>query len=161
MNRICHKDSFNAVYMQHGVMDNSFTWIIHESSDSIAYQVYEQGYDVFMGNFRGIFPRRMVEGKDFKDYWKYTIDDLAIGDIAAFIDTIYKTKVKELKAIHYKGSEMSEEDIDKEIESKLKITYIGHSLGGMVLPIYIIHQKRQNKPHHLTAAILLSPAGIH
>jgi hypothetical protein len=25
------------------------------------------------------------------------------------------------------------------IDEKLKITFIGHSLGGMVLPMYLIH----------------------
>lgn len=35
---------------------------------------------------------------------------------------------------------MSDEEIVKEIKSKLTITYIGHSLGGMTLPMYIIKQ---------------------
>ena len=46
------------------------------------------------------------------------------------------------------------------IDEKLKITFIGHSLGGMVLPMYLIHQKLQKRPHYLNHAILLSPAGL-
>ena len=42
----------------------------------------------------------------------------------------------------------------------MKITYVGHSLGGMVLPMYLIHQKLRNLPHLLSHAILLSPAGL-
>ena len=80
----------------------------------------------------------MAEGKDPNQYWNYNVDDLANGDIAAFIETIYKTKVEELKEIHYRDSDMTDQEIEDDIESKLKITYIGHSLGGMVLPIYII-----------------------
>ena len=34
-------------------------------------------------------------------------------------------------------------------------------MGGMTLPIYIIHSNKNNKPHNLSQAILISPAGIH
>ena len=33
----------------------------------------------------------------------------------------------------------TQEEIEKVIKEKLKITYVGHSLGGMVLPMYLIH----------------------
>ena len=49
----------------------------------------------------------------------------------------------------------------KDIEDKLTITYVGHSLGGMTLPMYIINQKIRKEKHYLSNAILLSPAGIH
>lgn len=44
---------------------------------------------------------------------------------------------------------------------KLKITYIGHSMGGMTLSMYVIISKLEKKPHYLSKAILLSPAGSH
>ena len=34
-------------------------------------------------------------------------------------------------------------------------------MGGMTLPIYLIHSNLVGKPHHLSQAVLLSPAGIH
>ena len=34
-------------------------------------------------------------------------------------------------------------------------------MGGMTLPIYVIHSNRSKRPHGLHQAILLSPAGIH
>ena len=34
-------------------------------------------------------------------------------------------------------------------------------MGGMTLPIYVIHCKSTGKPHGLSQAVLLSPAGIH
>ena len=34
-------------------------------------------------------------------------------------------------------------------------------MGGMTLPIYVIHSNSVGKPHNLAQAILLSPAGIH
>ena len=120
-------------------MDSSFTWVVHGPSVSIGYQVHDAGFDVFLGNVRGIYPRRLAEGKDLKSYWRYSIDHFARFDVQAFLRTIHETKVKELKEIYYKDSQLSDEEITKEISEKLKITYIGHSLGGMVLPMYVIH----------------------
>jgi len=47
------------------------------------------------------------------------------------------------------------------VSKKLKITYVGHSLGGMLLPMYIIYSKLENRDHKLSKAISLSPAGTH
>ena len=82
MNRICNQKSYNAVYFQHGVVDNSFTWVVHGPTDSIAYQAHEAAnFDVFMGNFRGIYPRKMAPGQDYSSYWKYNLDHFAKYDI--------------------------------------------------------------------------------
>ena len=80
----------------------------------------------------------MAEWKYTRTYWDYNIDHLAKYDIQAFIKTIYDTKMKELKEIHYKNSMMSDEELNQIIKSKLTITYVGHSLGGMTLPMYLI-----------------------
>ena len=34
-------------------------------------------------------------------------------------------------------------------------------MGGMTLPIYIIHRNTVGKPHHISEAVLMSPAGFH
>jgi alpha-beta hydrolase superfamily lysophospholipase len=62
--------------------------------------------------------------------------------------------------IHFKVKEITEE-LRAEIISKLKITYIGHSMGGMTLSVYVIKRRLANLPHHLNRAALLSPAGFH
>ena len=104
MNRIKNPESFKVVYFQHGVMDSSFSWVVHGPANSIAYQVSDAGFDVFLGNMRGIYPRRLAEGKDPKSYWRYSIDHFARFDLKAFLETIHETKIKELKEIHYKDS---------------------------------------------------------
>ena len=96
MSRIASQKSFNVIYFQHGVIDNSLTWVVHGPTDSLGYQAHEAGFDVFMGNFRGVYPRKMVQGKDFNTYWNYNIDHLAQYDVAAFIKNIHDIKVKEL-----------------------------------------------------------------
>lgn len=122
----------------------------------MGFEALESGYDVYMGNYRGVYPRKVApgfHGPDF-DYWDYSIDHIAKYDIHAFLKAIMDTKTAEFKHIY---PEKSEEQIKKE----LKIAYVGHSLGGMVLPMYLIFQKMLNREHYLSKAILLSPAGTH
>lgn len=65
--------------------------------DSVAYQAHiSLGADVFMGNFRGNWPRKTANWKHPNTYFDYSVDDYANYDIPAFIDTIMDVKVKEL-----------------------------------------------------------------
>ena len=58
-------------------------------------------------------------------------------------------------------SSMTEVELEQEVKQLIKITYVGHSMGGMTLPMYVINSKTHDKPHHLSQAILISPAGFH
>lgn len=76
-----------------------------------------------------------------KSYWKYSLDHLAHEDVKAFIYKIHSLKTQELKAIIKADiqNRLSDKEIEAYIESKLNITFVGHSLGGMVLPMYLIN----------------------
>ena len=110
MNRIPQPLSFNVVYFQHGVIDNSATWVSLGPADSIAYQAQEAGFDVFLGNFRGNYPRKSAQWKDPDTYWDYTLDHIAKYDLQAFIQKIYKLKLQELKEVLRRKSEVSDEE---------------------------------------------------
>lgn len=56
---------------------------------------------------------------------------------------------------------MTEEEISEYVRNRIKITYVGHSLGGMFLPMYIIYSRLLKRDHFLSKAILLAPAGTH
>lgn len=58
-------------------------------------------------------------------------------------------------------SSISEDDLCSEVRQLIKITYVGHSMGGMTLPMYVIGATTKGKPHHLSQAVLISPAGFH
>jgi pimeloyl-ACP methyl ester carboxylesterase len=58
-------------------------------------------------------------------------------------------------------SNLSDAELASEVRQLIKITYVGHSMGGMTLPMYVINSKVRGKPHHLSKAILISPAGFH
>ena len=182
LHRVVNKGAFNVVYFQHGVLDNAQTWIVHGSDSSAGYQAHRLGYDVFMGNFRGVYPRRLASWKAQSgvSYWNYNIDHLGKYDLAAFMKKIIEVKVKEIKQLitqldqsenlrdkssFYDFSTftngLTEEELEAEIRSKIKITYVGHSMGGMTLPIYIITSNAAGKPHNVDQAVLMSPAGFH
>jgi pimeloyl-ACP methyl ester carboxylesterase len=126
----------------------------------------ESGYDVYMGQYRGVYPRKLAQWKEKRDgyssYWDYSIDHIAKYDIQAFLKRILAIKVGEFIEMNpEEAKKMSIGEIKKLVRNRLQITYIGHSLGGMILPMYIVLAKQENRDHLLTKAILLSPAGTH
>ena len=94
-------------------------------------------------------------------------------DLAAFIEKIVEIKLKEMKenirSCQADGSDPSDyfdlnytdEELEQEIMKRLNITYVGHSMGGKMLPIYVIERKIAKKPHYLNEAVLMAPAGFH
>jgi len=84
------------------MFDSATTWAMNFGpSSSLAYIAHSLGYDCYFGNFRGLFPRKMIEGKDQSKYWDYSIDHLGKYDLAAFVDKIIEIKTKELKELVY------------------------------------------------------------
>ena len=168
MDRIINRMSFNVVYFQHGIFDSSWSWVIHGVGESYAFLASDNGYDVFLGNYRGLFPRKVsaarekLQNEGKASYWDYSIDHIAKYDIKAFMQTIFRTKFKEFQQFYPQECEgLSQEEIEQLVRKKIKITYIGHSLGGMLLPMYLVLAGRNQEDHYLTKAILLSPAGTH
>jgi hypothetical protein len=49
-----------------------------------------------MGNFRGIYPRKLAKWKQDANYWNYNIDHCAKYDLAAFMKKIVDIKTKEI-----------------------------------------------------------------
>ncbi|CAL9215446.1 unnamed protein product [Arabidopsis halleri] len=156
LERIPRRDARKAVYLQHGVMDSSMGWVSNGVVGSPAFAAYDQGYDVFLGNFRGLVSRDHVnKNLSSKDFWRYSINEHATEDIPAMIEKIHEIKTSELKLYQPTMEEVVNE------EQPYKLCVVSHSLGGAAVLMYVITRKIEEKPHRLSRLVLLSPAGFH
>ncbi|KAM7479729.1 hypothetical protein LguiA_027942 [Lonicera macranthoides] len=156
LERIPRRDSRKAVYLQHGVFDSSMGWVSNGIVGSPAFAAFDQGYDVFLGNFRGLVSREHIsKNLSSRQYWRYSINEHGTEDIPAMIEKIHEVKMAELKS--------SQPDLDEETNSDqpYKLCAICHSLGGAAILMYIITRRVEEKAHRLSRLILLSPAGFH
>ncbi|KAL7139433.1 hypothetical protein ABFS83_09G050200 [Erythranthe nasuta] len=156
LERIPRRDSRKVVYLQHGILDSSMGWVSNGVVGSPAFAAFDQGYDVFLGNFRGLVSREHVDKNiSSRQYWNYSINEHGTEDIPAMIEKIHEIKVSELKS--------NQSDAEEEIttEQPYKICAICHSLGGAGILMYVITRRIAEKPHRLSRMILLSPAGFH
>ncbi|KAK9748216.1 hypothetical protein RND81_02G043800 [Saponaria officinalis] len=155
LERIPRRDSRKAVYLQHGVMDSSMGWVSNGVVGSPAFAAFDQGYDVFLGNFRGLVSREHVDRTlSSKQYWRYSINEHGTKDIPAMIEKIHEVKTSELKL----RDPTDEPDTN---EQPYNLCAICHSLGGAGILMYVVTRRLKQKSHRLSRLILLSPAGFH
>ena len=148
MHRIKRKDSTKVVFFQHGVLDTSLGWVSLGTGGSVAFAAYDDGFDVWLGNTRANPPQRNTRKKK-SEYWRFSANDLALGDVAAQFQYIDKVKRQELG------------DNGLNVEKPYSLKAVGHSLGAACLLMYAVHQKAMELEHGLDRLILLSPAGFH
>ncbi|KAK7358301.1 hypothetical protein VNO77_00228 [Canavalia gladiata] len=156
LERIPRRDARKAVYLQHGVLDSSMGWVSNGVVGSPAFAAYDQGYDVFLGNFRGLVSREHVNKNiSSREYWQYSMNEHGAEDIPAMIEKIHQVKTAELR--------LSKPGIEEEIndDQLYKLCAISHSLGGASMLMYVVTQRIEAKPHRLSRLVLLSPAGFH
>ncbi|XP_057422297.1 uncharacterized protein LOC130716117 isoform X2 [Lotus japonicus] len=156
LERIPRRDARKAVYLQHGVMDSSMGWVSNGVVGSPAFAAYDQGYDVFLGNLRGLVSREHINKNiSSREYWRYSINEHGTEDIPAMIEKIHQVKTAELR--------LSKPDIeeDNNDDQLYKLCAISHSLGGASVLMYVITRRIERKRHRLSRLILLSPAGFH
>ncbi|KAG2242975.1 hypothetical protein Bca52824_095194 [Brassica carinata] len=176
LERIPRRDARKAVYLQHGALDSSMglvsqslinfllpllshmvllssRWVSNGVVGSPAFAAYDQGYDVYLGNFRGLVSRDHVNKNiSSKDFWSYSINEHAREDIPAIIAKIHEIKTSELR--------LYQPNVE-EVEQPYKLCLLSHSLGCAAVLMYVITRRIEEKPHRLSRLILLSPAGFH
>ncbi|PIM99715.1 Triglyceride lipase-cholesterol esterase [Handroanthus impetiginosus] len=156
LERIPRRDSRKVVYLQHGILDSSMGWVSNGVVGSPAFAAFDQGYDVYLGNLRGLVSREHVNKNiSSRQYWTYSINEHGTEDIPAMIEKIHEIKISELKSKESNSEEESNTD------QPYKICAICHSLGGAAILMYVITRQIEEKPHRLSRMILLSPAGFH
>jgi len=105
------------VFLQHDFLGSSADFVIQHHSKSLGFILADNGYDVWMGNFRGnTYSRKHTSLKpNHKDFWAFTIDELARYDLPAMLSAVLE--------------ETSEGDL----------MFVGHGLGStaaMAMPYY-------------------------
>lgn len=98
------------VFLQHGIMDTSASFLLTGPGRALGYLLYDAGYDVWLGNSRGNRYSR-IKGKYNPDarngkYWDFTFHEIGIYDLPACIDYILdKTNCSKLNFIgHSQGA---------------------------------------------------------
>ena len=102
------------IILQHGLLDDSWTWFMLKDKRSLPYLLVDSGYDVWVPNIRGnMFSMGNTDStKDsrnpFGPYWNFSFSDMSDYDLPAFVNFI-----------------KSRTGFDK-------IDYIGHSQGTTI-----------------------------
>ncbi|XP_062211819.1 uncharacterized protein LOC133912879 [Phragmites australis] len=175
LERIPRRDSRKVVLFQHGILDSSMGWVSNGVVGSPTFAAYDQGYDVFLGNLRGLVSREHID-KNISSYkyWKYSVNEHGTKDMPAIIEEIHKIKTSELGKSWLLSRKETEDQNDKiknlEVQASqedgtedqpYKLCAVCHSLGGAVMLMYVVTSRIAQKPHRLSRLVLLSPAGFH
>ncbi|XP_017758978.1 PREDICTED: lipase 3-like isoform X2 [Eufriesea mexicana] len=133
MHRIPGKPKASAIFLQHGVLGSSADWVILGKEKALAYLLADQGYDVWLGNFRGnTYSRAHISlSSDDPKFWNFSWHESGVYDLPAMITYIVKLKEDFLRA------------------------YIGFSMGTTCF--YVMATERPQIARLLQSAYSLAP----
>ncbi|KAI5054900.1 hypothetical protein GOP47_0030045 [Adiantum capillus-veneris] len=158
LERIPRPESQKVLYLQHGLLDSSLGWVSSGVVGSQAFAAHDNGFDVFLGNFRGLASQEHVDKKiSSQRYFRYSINEHGTKDIPAMIEKIHEIKMKELNDLNLIASE----DSGYVTDQPYSMCGVAHSLGGGGMLMYVVTRLIEHKPHRLSRLILLSAAGFH
>ncbi|CAK9234233.1 unnamed protein product [Sphagnum troendelagicum] len=161
LERIPRQNSRKVLYLQHGLLDSSLGWVSSGVVGSQAFAAYDQGYDVFLGNFRGLASREHVNKHiSAQRYWQYSVNEHGTQDIPAMLTRIHQIKMYDLRDVQDELSPSNPVNCDRE-ELPYSLCGVAHSLGGASILMYVVTRCLENRPHYLSRLVLLSPAGFH
>eukprot|EP00250_Pteridium_aquilinum_P002893 c13131_g1_i1 orf=270-1004(+) len=90
------------VFLMHGILSGGDTWLLNPPAQSLGFILADAGYDVWIGNFRttNFCHGHVIYTPTDKEYWDWSIDELAEKDLVTLIGFVYRTTNKRM---HYVG----------------------------------------------------------
>lgn len=100
-----------AVFLQHGLLESSSTWVINFPNQSLGFILADAGYDVWLGNVRGnTYSKKHIRYDTTREeYWDFTWSEMGKYDIPAMVDFVLS------------------------FTNQKQLIYVGHSQGTLVL----------------------------
>ncbi|KAL7741348.1 hypothetical protein ACLKA6_013791 [Drosophila palustris] len=114
------------VLLVHGLLGSSLGWVCLGPEKSLAFQLHQRKYDVWLANLRGTSPygRHHLELTDvMSEFWRYSFHEHGAYDLPAIIDHIVALATRE--RLPKAGTEAEEEQ--KQDEEAQQVLLIGHS----------------------------------
>jgi len=101
MQRIPRPGSRDVALFVHGIMDTSMGWVGNGVTGSHAFAAFDAGSDVWLCNSRANPPCAHVDCPRMDPrglrYWRYTVNEMAMEDVAAQVDHVHVVKTQELR----------------------------------------------------------------
>jgi pimeloyl-ACP methyl ester carboxylesterase len=93
------------IVLQHGLFQSSGIYVVANKTESLAFYLVDQGYDVWLGNNRCVYDRHIELKSSDPAYWDWCLDELGQYDFSAIVKFVAK-------------------------QTQQKIVYFGHSQGN-------------------------------
>ncbi|KAK9731502.1 alpha/beta-hydrolase lipase region [Popillia japonica] len=119
-------------FVMHGLLSSSADWVNMGSEKSIAYQLADEGYDVWMGNARGnTWSRKHIilnPNRD-SDFWDFSWHEIGSIDLPTMIDYVLR------------------------VTGRQQVFYIGHSQGTTAFWVMLSERPEYNDKIRLMVAL--------
>nr|XP_012231417.1 PREDICTED: lipase 3-like isoform X1 [Linepithema humile] len=121
------------VFLQHGLLCSSADWVVIGKNKALPFKLADQGYDVWLGNFRGNTYSRAHISLSPSDpkFWDFSFDEMGTYDLPAMLSYITN------------------------LTSEPLLTYIGYSMG--TTSFYVMAIKRPEIANMVKVMISLAP----
>ncbi|CAB3373680.1 Hypothetical predicted protein [Cloeon dipterum] len=125
-------------FLQHGSLSSSADWILMGPESSLAYFLFNNGYDIWMGNYRGNTYSKnhtYLSTESSSKFWEFTFHEMGIFDLPAMIDYVL------------------------EQTGETQVNYVGHSMGTTAF--WVMGSEKPEYNAKIRQMHALRPCGLH
>ncbi|EAS07417.1 ab-hydrolase associated lipase region protein (macronuclear) [Tetrahymena thermophila SB210] len=109
------KQGLPVVYLQHGLLDSSDSFIVNQESKAPAFMLANRGYDVWLGNFRGnkhsrshvILNPESPNKEEVRRFWNFSFHEMGVIDIPSIFEYIHNFTDRKINFIGHSQGSMS------------------------------------------------------